>query len=99
MINWNDFKINHTYPLEVICTDLTCRLKVKLVEYEWSLHREPMLADLQVLETCDETVFPLNSILRLPIETTGFVNFLLFAPCHMSPGRELKRGGFINILN
>jgi hypothetical protein len=36
--------------------------------------------------------------MRLPIETSDYINFLLFAPIDKAPAREFKRKGRI-ILN
>jgi len=99
MINWVDYKFNEQHSLQIVDEENTFNLKVKIVEYEWSIHRHPLLADVQVIESDNIEVYPLNSIMRLPIETKDFVNFLLLAPIDMSPGRELKRKGNITLLN
>lgn len=99
MINWVNYKFNEEHNLQIIDENETFNLKVKLVEYEWSLHRKPYIADLKVIETSDEETYPLDSIMRLPIETEDSVNFLLFAPIDMAPAREFKRKGNITLLN
>ena len=99
MINWEEHKFNEEHNVQIVDEDKTFNLKVKLIEYEWSLHREPYIADLKVIESSNEEEYPLESIMRLPIETKEYVNFLLFAPCDMSPGRELKRKGNFTLLN
>jgi len=99
MINWEHYDFNDEQEVQIIDGDKTFTLKVKLIEYEWSLHREPYLADLKVIETSNEEEYPLESIMRLPIETKDYVNFLLFAPTDKAPGRELKRKGNITLLN
>ena len=99
MINWEDYKFNDEHKVQITDEEQIFTLKVKLVEYEWSLHREPYIADLKIIETNNEEVYPVDSIMRLPIETKETVNFLLFAPCSMSPNRELKRKGNITLLN
>ena len=99
MINWENYKFNEEHNVQIIDEDQTFTLKVKLIEYEWSLHREPYLADLKVLETNEETMYPLDSIMRLPIKTKDNVNFLLFSPIDMASAREFKRKGNITLLN
>ncbi len=99
MINWEDYNFNEEHNLQIVDGNETFTLKVKLVEYEWSLHREPYIADLKVIETSNEEMYPMDSVMRLPIETKDSVNFLLFAPCDMSPAREFKRKGNITLLN
>jgi len=99
MINWEEYNLNEEHNVQIIDEEQTFTLKVKLIEYEWSLHREPYLADLKVLETNDETMYPLDSIMRLPIKTKDNVNFLLFSPIDMAPAREFKRKGNITLLN
>lgn len=99
MINWENYKFNEHHSVQIIDENKIFNLKVKMVEYEWSLHRKPYLADVQILESNDIEEYPLESIMRLPIETKDFVNFLLFAPCDMAPAREFKRKGIIKLLN
>ena len=95
MINWEEYRLNGEHNLEITDGDNTFNLKVKIIEYEWSLHRKPMLTDIQILESSNLEMYPLNSVMRLPMVTEDFVNFLLFAPTHMSPAREFKRKGYI----
>jgi hypothetical protein len=99
MINWEEYKFNEEHNVQIVDGENTFTLKVKMIEYEWSLHREPYIADLKVIETNDETMYPLDSIMRLPIKTQDNVNFLLFAPIDMAPAREFKRKGNITLLN
>jgi hypothetical protein len=99
MINWEEYNFNEEHNLQIVDDNETFTLKVKMIEYEWSLHREPYLADLKVIETNNEEIYPLDSIMRLPIKTKDNVNFLLFAPCDMAPAREFKRKGNITLLN
>lgn len=99
MINWEEYDFNEEHSVKIVDGENTFNLKVKVIEYEWSLHRKPYIADVQVVESNDVEEYPLNSIMRLPLKTEDFINFLLFAPCHMSPARELKRKGFITLLN
>lgn len=99
MINWEEYKFNEEHCVQIVDGDKTFILKVKIVEYEWSLHRHPLLADVKVIESNDIETYPIDSIMRLPIETKDFVNFLLFAPCDMSPNREFKRKGTITLVN
>ena len=99
MINWEEYDFNDEQEVQIVDGDKTFTLKVKLIEYEWSLHREPYLADLKVIETNNEKIYPLESIMRLPIKTKDNVNFLLFAPIDMAPTREFKRKGLISLIN
>jgi hypothetical protein len=99
MINWEQHDFNKERNVQIIDEDKTFNLKVKMVEYEWSLHRHPLLADIQVVESDNHEVYPLNSIMRLPIETKENLTFLLFAPNEKEPNRELKRKGNIILLN
>jgi len=99
MINWEDYKFNQEHNVQIIDEKETFTLKVKMIEYEWSLHREPYLADLKVIATNNELIYPLESIMRLPIKTKDNVNFLLFAPIDMAPAREFKRKGLISLIN
>jgi len=99
MINWEEVKFNQEFCIKIVDEDKQFDLKGMLVEYEWTLHREPHIADVKVIESNDEEIYPLDSIMRLPIETKEYVNFLLFAPCDKSPAREFKRKGNITLLN
>ena len=97
MIDWSNFKFNQVLSMTVVDDNITYDLKVKLVEYEYSLHRHPLIADVKILESTDIETYPIESVMRLPMETKDFVNFLLFAPISMAPGREVKRKGFITL--
>ena len=99
MINWEDYKFNDEHNVQIIDENETFTLKIKMIEYEWSVHRKPYLADLKVIETTNETMYPLDSIMRLPINTEEKINFLLFAPIDKAPAREFKRKGLISIIN
>lgn len=99
MINWQDYKFNQEHDVQIIDEEEIFTLRVKMIEYEWSIHREPYLADLQVIETNNELIYPLESIMRLPIRTQDNVNFLLFAPIDKAPAREFKRKGLISLIN
>ena len=97
MIDWSNFKFNQVLSMTVVDDNITYDLKVKLVEYEYSLHRHPLIADIKIVESTDIEIYPIESVMRLPIETKDFVNFLLFAPISMAPAREFKRKGFITL--
>lgn len=97
MINWLDLKFNQTLSMTIVNDNTIYDLKVKLVEYEYSVHRHPLIADVKIIESTDIETYPIDSIMRLPIETKDFVNFLLFAPIDMAPAREFKREGFITL--
>jgi hypothetical protein len=98
MIDWSNIKFNETLSMTIVDENITYDLKVKLIEYEYSLHRHPSIADVKIIESTDIEVYPISSIMRLPIETKDSIDFLLFAPIHMDRARELKRKGLI-ILN
>lgn len=99
MINWEDYKFNEEHNVQIIDGEETFTLKVKMIEFEWSLHRKPYLADVQIIESNNEVVYPLESIMRLPIKTEEQINFLLFAPIDKAPAREFKRKGLISLIN
>ena len=99
MINWEDYKFNDEHNVQIIDENETFTLKIKMIEYEWSLNRKPYLADLKVIATTNEEIYPLDSIMRLPINTEEKINFLLFAPIDKAPAREFKRKGLISLIN
>ena len=99
MINWEEYKFNEEHNVQIVDGEETFTLKVKMIEYEWSLHRKPYLADVQIIESNNETIYPLESIMRLPIKTEENINFLLFAPIDKAPAREFKRKGLITLIN
>lgn len=98
MVNWGQYKYNDVLLITIVDDEVTYNLKVKIVEFEYNLHRQPFLADLKVLESTETITYPIDSVLRLPMETSDYINFLLFAPCDKAPNRELKRKGklFLN---
>ena len=97
MIDWSNFKFNQELSMTIVDDNIKYDLTVKLVEYEYSLHRHPMIADVKIVESTNDEMFPVDGIMRLPIETSDFINFLLFAPIAMAPARELKRKGEIKL--
>ena len=91
MVNWNDYKYNQEISITIIDGGLKYCLRVMIMDYEYNLHRHPHLVDLKVVETNNDEVYPIGSVLRLPVETKDTVNFLLFAPCEKYPNREFNR--------
>jgi len=90
MVNWGQYKYNDELLVTIVDDEVSYNLKVKIVEFEYNLHRQPFLADLKVLESTETIAYPIDSVLRLPMETSDYINFLLFAPCDKAPNRELK---------
>lgn len=100
MIDWNQFEFNKELDIFIIDEDnVRYDLIVEIVEYEYNLHRHPQLVNLKINKTSNEEIYPINSIMRLPIQSEVKVNFLLFAPCDKNPNRELTRKGklYLNI--
>ncbi len=97
MIDWSTYKFNQELSMTIVDENIKYDLTVKLVEYEYSLHRHPVIADVKIIESTDDEMFPTNGIMRLPMETSDFINFLLYAPIAMAPARELKRKGEIRL--
>lgn len=97
MIDWSNFNFNQVLSMTILDENIKYDLKVKLVEYEYSLHRHPLIADVQILESTNVEIYPLESVMRLPIETKDSVNFLLYAPTDKAPARELQRKGLITL--
>jgi len=97
MIDWSTYKFNQELSMTIVDENIKYDLTVKLVEYEYSLHRHPVIADVKIIKSTDDEMFPTNGIMRLPMETSDFINFLLYAPIAMAPARELKRKGEIRL--
>ena len=99
MVNWNDYKYNQEISITIMDGGLKYCLRVMIMDYEYNLHRHPHLVDLKVVGTNNDEVYPIGSVLRLPVETKDTVNFLLFAPCDKYPNREFNRKGnlFLNL--
>jgi hypothetical protein len=95
MIKWDNFKFNQELSVTITDEEIDYELKVKIVEYEYNFHRLPYIADVKILESNNIIIYPLDSIMRLPIETSDYINFLLFAPIDKAPAREFKRKGRI----
>lgn len=99
MVDWEDYQFNKELNISIILDNVKYDLIVKLIEYEYNLHREPQLAHLEIISSSDEESYPLKSIMRLPMKTEEDVNFLLFAPCDKNPNRELNKKGKFYIKN
>lgn len=97
MIDWSNFNFNQVLSMTIVDDNIKYDLKVKLVEYEYSLHRHPLIADVKIIESTDIEIYPVESVMRLPIQTKDYINFLLFAPIDMDRARELKRKGLITL--
>ena len=95
MVNWLNYKFGEDIKITILDENTEYSLIVEIIEYEYSLHRHPHLVDLKVVKTNNDEVYPIGSILRLPVETKDTVNFLLFAQNQQFPNRELKRSGIL----
>ena len=95
MVNWSNYKFGEDIKITILDENTEYSLTVEVVEYEYNLHRHPHLVDLKVVRTNNDEVYPIGSILRLPVDTKDTVNFLLFAPNQQFPNRELKRSGIL----
>jgi hypothetical protein len=99
MINWEQYNYNDKLDLKLVEHDgTTIDLKVIFEDTEWTPHRHPYLADIKILESSDETMYPLNGIMRLPLITEDNLKFLLFCPTDTKPNREVTKEAKI-ILN
>jgi hypothetical protein len=49
MVNWGQYKYNDELTITIVDDEVSYNLKVKIVEFEYNLHRQPFLADLKVL--------------------------------------------------
>ena len=100
MVDWDDYQFNKELDIFIIDKDnVKYDLIVEIVEYEYNLHRHKQLVDLKIISSSDYKIYPINSIMRLPIKSETDVNFLLFAPCDKNPNRELTRKGKLYIKN
>lgn len=97
MIDWSIYKFNQELSMTIVDDNIKYDLTVKLIEYEYSLHRHPMIADVKIIESTDVDMFPIQGVMRLPMETKDSINFLLYAPTDMAPARELQRKGSIKL--
>lgn len=95
MVDWLNYKFGDKVEITILDDNLEYSLTIEVVEFEYNLHRHPHLVHLKVVKTNDEEVYPIGSILRLPVDTKDNVNFLLFAPIQQFPNRELKRTGVL----
>jgi hypothetical protein len=99
MINWEQYNYNDKLDLKLVESNGTIiDLKVVFEDTEWTPHRHPYLADIKIIESSDETMYPLNGIMRLPLLTKDSLKFLLFCPTDTKPNREITKEAKI-ILN
>ena len=100
MINWEQYSYNDKLDLTLVENDgTTVDLKVVFEDTEWTLHRHPYLADIKILESSDEFMYPLNGIMRLPLLTEDKIKFLIFCPTDKNPNREVTKEAKILINN
>jgi hypothetical protein len=97
MIDWSIYKFNQELSMTIVDDNIKYDLTVKLIEYEYSLHRHPVIADVKIIESTDVDMFPIQGVMRLPMVTKDSINFLLYAPTDMAPARELQRKGSIKL--
>jgi hypothetical protein len=89
MINWNDIKINQELNITLVEDNMIYKVKGILLEYEWGVHRKPIIANLQVISTTDPKLKK-GDIMRLPIITRdNEESFLVFNPSKLNPNHEL----------
>jgi hypothetical protein len=95
MVDWLNYKFGDVVEIFILDNKIEYSLTVKVDDFEYNLHRHPHLVDLKVIKTNNDEVYPIGSVLRLPVDTKDDVNFLLFAPNQQFPNRELKRTGVL----
>ena len=92
MIDWNTISVNQELSINIIENGRTYKLKGKLVQYEWSLHRIPVLANIQVIES-DDIKLLYGDIIRLPMITNCEENSFLVScprPLQKKPANQIK---------
>jgi len=99
MINWEEYNYNDELNLKLVETNgVTIDLKVVFEDTEWTPHRHPYLADVKILESSDETMYPLNGVMRLPLHTEDTLKFLMFCPTDRNPNREITKEARIIVI-
>lgn len=90
MIDWNKIDYNKELNIELIEGEIISKLIGKLVDYEWSPSRVPVIANIKIIKT-DDKRFNSGDILRLPIITKDTDEpFIVFCPRPIKPSNQLR---------
>ena len=83
MIDWNKIDYNKELNIELIEGKNVVTLTAALVDYEWSPHRVPAIANVKILNTGD--------VIKLPIITKDIDEpFIVLCPRPIKPCNQLR---------
>ena len=88
MIDWNNIKQNTNINIIIIENNIQYNIVAELLDYDWSPHREPLLANIIIKET-NEQFCNVGDILKLPIITKPNIQCILLAPKYMMPNNQI----------
>lgn len=98
MINWQTVNMNKEISLCLDDNENTYHIKAVVSEYEWDIHRHPVIADIKITE-CDNEKFHPGDIIRFPMITNDDEGFIVFAPRPLLPNNEYRMKAHIEFFN
>lgn len=99
MINWLDYKEGDTLNIEIVEESTSSIVKVKVLQFEYSLHRKPYLSLLQVIETDNKERWGPGYVISLPLVVNESLTFLVDCKTLCNSHELISRHGSFNILN
>jgi hypothetical protein len=90
MIDWNKIDYNKELNIELIEGENVVTLTATLIDYEWSPHRVPAIANIKILKT-DDKRFNTGDVIKLPIITKDVDEpFMVLCPRPIKPSNQLR---------
>lgn len=99
MINWFDYKEGDVLDIEIIEDSTSSIVKVKLLPFEYSLHRKPYLSLIQIIESNNLERWGKGYVITLPLLVEDSLTFLVDCKTHCNSHELISRHGKFNLLN
>jgi hypothetical protein len=99
MINWMDYKEGDTLDVEIVEDDSISKVKIKLLPFEYSLHRKPYLSLIQIIESNNVERWGEGYVITLPLVVEEKLTFLVDIKTKCNSHEFISRSGTFKILN
>ena len=99
MINWFDYKEGDVLDIEIIEDSTSSIVKVKLLPFEYSLHRKPYLSLIQIIESNNLERWGEGYVITLPLLVEDSLTFLVDCKTQCNSHELISRYGKFNLLN
>lgn len=99
MINWLDYKEGDVLDIEIVEESTSSIVKVKVLQFNYSLHRKPYLSLLQIIESDDIERWGKGYVITLPLLVEDGLTFLVDCKTLCNSHELISRYGKFILLN